>query len=156
MVEGAVVFPVMAMFLVMLELAHHSVDGYITAAHISRERAWSSATTGSIIGQCPKNGRDDDLYSSKVKYFKIEGAGNSDSPNAGAAQSPDTGGQVSVPGGTPGQNGFFKHTQDTTADVSVARGGRSFENKQTAKDTVYCNQGWYGSLIDIIKSAFKH
>lgn len=152
MVEAAVIFPVMALFLVMLELAHHSFDAYITVGHVARERAWSSATTGSIIGSCPA-GRDDTLYVSQVHYFTIQGASNTDQQQS-SSPPPNTGGKVSAPAGVPGQNGFWKHTADATATVTVKRGLRSFTNNPKMTDSVYCNQKYYGGITDILKSAF--
>jgi hypothetical protein len=155
MVEGAVIFPVMAGFLVMLELAHHSFDAYITTGHVARERAWSSATAGSIIGNCP-TARDDTGYSSKASaYFTIAAAGGGTDENVGKGAKPDPGpaGKY-VPPDLPAQNGFFKHTETVTATVTVHRGQSPVYTKTTvSKDVVYCNQAWHGTIVDIIKAA---
>lgn len=150
MVEGAIIFPIMCMFLVMLELAHHSFDGYVTAGHVARERAWSSATKGSAIGSCP-DGRDDTNYSSKASYITNIDAASSD-PKEGDAPNPSGGGFASAPAGVPGSNGFFKHTAEATAHVEINRGG--FILHPTAKSvvTVYCNQPYIGGLFQIIKN----
>ena len=151
MVEAAVIFPVMALFLVMLELAHHSFDAYITVGHVAAERTWSSVTTGSLYGKCPA-GRDDTSYVSQVKYFTIAGSTNTDVQPG--TQTPPSAGPASVPSPSlGGQNGFWKHTADATATVNVSRGSRSFTNNPKSSDTVYCNQKYYGSLLDIIKNA---
>ncbi|MEO8801370.1 MAG: hypothetical protein ABI551_26000, partial [Polyangiaceae bacterium] len=144
--------PVMAMFMVFLELSHHSYDGYITATHVARERAWSSATIGSLTGQCPA-GRDDNSYWSKAKY--ITGmSGSSGGSQEGTSGAPNPGHGVSAPAGVPGQNGFFKHTADATASMHIDRGGHIWDTTAKSTVSVYCNQKWYGGIVDIIKSAF--
>lgn len=155
MVEGAIIFPLMAMFMFFLELAHHSFDGYITATHVARERAWSSATIGSATGQCGA-GRDDDAYWPKAKYIKSM----TDSPQGadGVAQKgapPDTGSSgVSAGQGSGGHNGFFKHTATATAHITIDRGGHLFQPTAVSKVSVYCNQPYIGGVETVISNAF--
>ena len=157
MVEGAVIFPVMGGMLVMLELGHHSYDAYVTVGHVGAERTWSTATTGSLIGNCGGSVRDDTSYADQVnssgKYFTLAGKGGPDD-NTSNAPPPNTG-QAKVPGQQLQMvgNGIWSHTDGAMATVKVSRGSRSYTNTPWSSDKVYCNQKWYGSLVDIIKNA---
>ena len=156
MVEGALIFPIMAMFIYMLELAHHNFDAYITAEHVAEERTWSSATYGSMIGTCPKDkARDDTSY--KRVYFKMDplGGGSDDPPAAGnPSMSAPNGGSGAASGkiAGAGPGGWFMHHDTASAEVKVARGPRSFDKSANARSKVFCNQPWVGSLWDVIKS----
>ncbi|MGH7284078.1 MAG: hypothetical protein ACRELY_21335 [Polyangiaceae bacterium] len=158
MVEGAIVFPLMGGMLVMLELGHHSYDAYLTVGHVGQERTWSSATAGSLIGSCPKTLRDDTSYADQVassgKYFTLAGDAAVGDDNSSKGSTPPTG-SVPVPSTQMSwaTNGLWSHTDGATATVKVARGGRSFTNNPASKDKVYCNQKWYGTLVDIISNA---
>ncbi len=147
MVEGALVFPIMAMFMVMFELAHHSFDGYITAEHVARERAWSGATIGSFVLSCPK-GRDDTSYTSQVKYFTIDGLNGSDESQASTSQTNNTGVAVTGPGG------WAIHHATAAVTAHADRGAGHFTTTPNARSKVFCNQPWVGGLVDIFKSAF--
>lgn len=152
MVEGALIFPIMSFFLVYLELAHHSYDGYITAEHVARERAWSSALQGSVIGGCDSGARDDQSY--KPSYFSIS-AGGSGTDGKGTSPNVPNGDKIaSIPGGDQSRFIIKKHFAIATADVNVARGGVSYNHKPSSKTAVYCNQPWIGGLTDIIKKIF--
>jgi hypothetical protein len=162
MVEGAIVFPILSLFLIMMELAHHSFDAYITTGHVARERAWSAATTGSLIGNCTDGARDDQLYASTRSSYMTIGTGTTANGQPGPTPTIPAGGH-SYPA-IAGTNGFFKHTATATADVHVSRGGSSgfvwphaggsFAPHPNSSVTVYCNQKWYGTLVDIIGSFF--
>lgn len=158
MVEGAIVFPVMAGFLVMFELCHHSYEAYIQTGHVAEQRAWSNATVGSLIGNCKNPVRDDTAY--KPKYFKMDSPGSGGNTSAGGNPQiqQNSGGSISGSGaGTaPGSGGWFIHHDSANATISVSRG--TFQHTANASSTsyVFCNQPWVGSLLDIIKNAFKH
>ena len=154
MVEGAVVFPVMAMFLFFLEMAHHSYDSYITVTHVERERSWSTATIGGIAGCDAGNVRDDTTYSANVKYFKMDTGSGGGNALAGDAPNPPAEGKASVPN-MPGSAGFFKWTGQASAQTEWGRGGHSVKNTESASGIVYCNQSYHGGLLEIIESAFK-
>jgi hypothetical protein len=151
MVEGAVIFPIMASMMIMFELAHHSFDAYITVGHVVRERTWSAATTGSLIGNCGAGARDDQTYTATESYFSIPAGGATSNGQAGPAPSYST--NHSPPGNLPGSNGFFNYSADATANISVHRGGRSFNHTAQSHEMVYCNQKFYGSIITIIENA---
>jgi hypothetical protein len=153
MVEGALVFPIMAMFMFMFEMAHHAFDAYITTEHVSEERTWSAATAGSFIGDCKDARRDDTSY--KPAYFKMTDgttpAGGDQVGSSPAADSSGTGGaNVGGPSG-----GWFMHHDSALANITVKRGGRDFEKSASAASKVFCNQPWAGGIIDIIKGAFS-
>lgn len=156
MVEGAIIFPLMGGMLVLLELGHHSYDAWITTGHVGAERTWSTVTAGSAIGNCGDNVRDDQSYADQVgsagKYFTIQGNG---AANAGTQGSPPPTGNVPVPATQISQasNGFWSHTDGAMAQVQVSRGTRQFSNTPKSTDKVYCNQKWYGTLVDIIRNA---
>lgn len=163
MVEGAIVFPILSLFLIMLELGHHAFDAYITVGHVARERAWSAATTGADISNCSGGARDDQLYASVRANYMTIGTGTTADPPPTGKPNIDSGGH-SFGSPVAGTNGFFKHTAAATADVHVSRGGNSgfvwphaggtFSPHPNSSVTVYCNQKWHGTLIDIIASFF--
>lgn len=156
MVEGALIFPIMSFFLVYLELAHHSYDAYLTTEHVAEQRAWSGATVGSMIGNCPK-GRDDTSY--QPSYFKMMSGGGSGDENTGSNPSTNAGGSSSSAsgklGGNAGPGGWFMHHDTAMAQVTVKRGPVTYDGTQhrpNARSKLFCNQPWVGSLWDIITS----
>jgi hypothetical protein len=153
MVEGAVVFPIMAMFMVMFELAHHSFDAYITTEHVAEERTWSSATLGSFTLSCP-TGRDDTEYSSQVKYFTITAGGSPTDTKAGGSPSTNSnGGKIngnSMAG--QGPSGWAMHSDTAAATAKASRGAGSFTTTPNARSKVFCNQPWVGGLWAIVSS----
>lgn len=152
MVEGAVIFPVMSIFLVLLELSHHSFDGYIEAGHVARERAWSAATAGSIAGGCD-GGRDDQNY--KPSYFSsISGSGGS-TPQGGPTNVQESGRLGGITGGDSSRLIISKHQATVTVNVSIKRGPRSYAPTPKAMSSVYCNQPFIGGLFDIISQLWN-
>lgn len=153
MVEGALVFPIMAGFMVMLEMAHHGFDAYITAEHVSEERTWSAATKGAFL-QC-SGGRDDVNY--KPGYFTKRSALGGSSDNAGATPAADK--SKTEGNNVPGPGGFFIYHDSAQITFKASRGtgslNETFEKPATARSKVFCNQPWMGGLIDIIKNAFS-
>lgn len=111
MVEGAIIFPGMAIFLVVMELAHNMYDLKLETLHRARERAWSYSLEG-CTGE-----RDDDSY--KRSYFTIDGSQTKDS------------------GTTVGS--ATKHSATVIGTGTASRGGRSYSKKAATTTTVYCN-----------------
>jgi hypothetical protein len=160
MVEGALIFPIMAFFLVYLELAHHSFDGYLLAEHVAEERTWSSATAGGFSGCSPA--RDDTNY--HPPYLKLQptgsggAAGAAGDENKGTPPATDSGGGR-INGGAlagSGPGGFFMHHDTAAVQVTVKRGSVTYDgtaHMPAARSKVFCNQPWLGSIIDIISRA---
>jgi len=145
MVEAGIIFPIMAMFMSLFEATHHSYDGYISAQHVARERAWSGATQGSFILSCP-TGRDDTSY--KPSYFTMDKNVKGTSTGGSTTQaSNDTGVPVSGPGG------WGIYHASAQAEAKGKRGSIAFDNKPTSNSHIFCNQSWVGGLTDIFKSA---
>ena len=123
MVEGAVVFPVMAGFLILFEISHHSYDLKVTTIHRARENAWSFALEG-----C-KKGRDDDSY--KKPYFTIDqietGEGGGSVPHVGLPL-------VSIP--LPDVDAA---NATVSGNATAHRGGRTFEKRAGSMTTLVCN-----------------
>ena len=156
MVEGGIVFPIMAMFLVFLEMAHHSYDSYVTVTHVERERTWSIVTHGHTFGCDANDVKDDDTYSKNVKYFKMGSSsenGGGNTPAGGGADSPPTGSTGVSVGDTPGSKGFFKWQGQASAKTDWKRGPNQVQNTEIATGVVYCNQQYLGTPLDIIKNA---
>lgn len=152
MVEGAVVFPVMAIFMFMFEMAHHAFDGYIAAEHVSEERTWSAATAGSFIGDCKSARRDDTSYA--PPYFTMQQGTSTGGDQVSSSPSVDSSGTNGANVGGP-SGGWFMHHDSAVADISVKRGGRSFSKSALATSKVFCNQPWAGGIVSIITSAFS-
>lgn len=112
MVEAGVIFPIMASFLFVMELAHHMYDLKLETIHRARERSWSYAVEG-CTGE-----RDDDSY--KRVYFTIDGSSNT--KDSGTTVGSST-----------------KHSATVSGTGTESRGGRSISQRAATTTTVYCN-----------------